>query len=386
MRVLKNLIIFLILIHSPFLHADTLNNARTLFDFGEANYPSFFSPIAPPIQEAQGYYFRYYSNTGVYLGVKGDGVYALGGDFGSDVRTVGKISDFVTIPDVDITNRLLTNRRTTCSYYAEHLVSNVTDIQRSSAFSGTLKISVEDDQCVFISNSIPNHDFNDETARFATPVSAINAEYRVPISPRFAASSTPISLATNNVIFLNGVKLDLVAAGCFGVGSGRIGCNDMNQSWRYDPMSPTSRFGTDRHNAHTQADGAYHYHGNPNALFDQNPTAESPVIGFAADGFPVFGSFINDNSQIRAVTSSYQLRNGRRPTGEGNPGGRYDGTFIDDYEYVAGSGDLDECNGMTRNGAYGYYVVDQYPWVLACYKGTPDPSFNKRNNTRAGFR
>ena len=54
-----------------------------------------------------------------------------------------------------------------------------------------------------------------------------------------------------------------------------------------------------------------------------------------------------------------------------------DGTFVDDYEYVAGAGDLDECNGMTVDGAYGYYVTDAYPWVLGCFRGTPDESFTK---------
>lgn len=65
------------------------------------------------------------------------------------------------------------------------------------------------------------------------------------------------------------------------------------------------------------------------------------------------------------------------PAGPDNPGGDYDGTYVDDYEYVQGSGDLDECNGMMRNGSYGYYVVNEYPWVLACYQGTPHASFEK---------
>ena len=51
------------------------------------------------------------------------------------------------------------------------------------------------------------------------------------------------------------------------------------------------------------------------------------------------------------------------------PGGSYDGTYIQDYEFNqtkldAGTCDLDECNGMTIDGTYGYYVTDSYPWVL----------------------
>ena len=28
-------------------------------------------------------------------------------------------------------------------------------------------------------------------------------------------------------------------------------------------------------------------------------------------------------------------------------------------------------------GFYGYYLSDGYPWVLACFTGTPDESFRK---------
>jgi len=48
----------------------------------------------------------------------------------------------------------------------------------------------------------------------------------------------------------------------------------------------------------------------------------------------------------------------------------FSGCFIND-------GDLDACNGMMRGGIYGYYVTDSYPWMLACFQGSPDSSFNK---------
>jgi hypothetical protein len=357
--------------------ADTLDNAQAVFDFAEAAYPELLSPAAPEIEEIQGFYVRLYTDTGIYLGVQGDNVYAIGGAVGPDLVSVGKISSLITVSDTDITDLLLTNRREECSYYAENRLSNVFDIKRSMQFTGSITMTVEGSECVLVSNSIPNHDFNDATAAFATQVSEVSAEFRIPTQPAFASTATPISLATDNAVFLNGVKLDLLAAGCFGVGDGNIGCNDIEQPWRYDPMSPLTMFGTDANNAHPQPDGTYHYHGNPKALFDQNAISESPVIGFAADGFPIFGSYIDDNGKIRAVTSSFQLLSGPRPSSADDPGGTYDGTFVDDHEYVSGSGDLDECNGMMRDGSYGYYVTDAYPWVLACFKGTPDSSFDK---------
>jgi hypothetical protein len=53
------------------------------------------------------------------------------------------------------------------------------------------------------------------------------------------------------------------------------------------------------------------------------------------------------------------------------------GTFTQDYEYVAGLGDLDECNGRFGvtpefpNGIYHYYITDGYPYIQRCVKGTP---------------
>ena len=142
-------------------------------------------------------------------------------------------------------------------------------------------------------------------------------------------------------------------------------------------MHAANGFNVDSHNAHAQPDGTYHYHGSPVAMFTDSNVSDSPVIGFAADGFPIFGSYFDDEGNIRKATSSYRLKVGSRPSGSGEPGGTYDGAFRDDYEYIEALGDLDECNGMTLNGVYGYYITDSYPYVLACFVGTPDASFNK---------
>lgn len=164
---------------------------------------------------------------------------------------------------------------------------------------------------------MPDHDFN-ATGRFATPFSEQNLKQAVTTSPTAAPSPTTLSLHYDNAIFLKGVKLDLMAAGCDG--DGKIGCFDMSSPYRYDPMGPESGFGADEHNAHTQRDGTYHYHGNPMALFEQdNPDEPSPVIGFAADGFPIFGSSIRDGVVVRRATTSYRIKSGTRPDGPGGP-------------------------------------------------------------------
>ena len=100
-------------------------------------------------------------------------------------------------------------------------------------------------------------------------------------------------------------------------------------------------------------------------------------MGFAADGFPIFGSYFDDNGLVRKAESSYQLKTGLRPEGNQDPGGSYDGTYRDDYEYIDGSRDLDECNDMTIDGVYGYYIIDEFTYLLACFMGRPDTSFSK---------
>lgn len=279
----------------------------------------------------------------------------------------------------------LTNLSGDCNEYIGSFASNITDVGNSRSFTGSLVISSDTSTCSFVSNGIPNHDVNDAGA-FATDIATVSQSFSVNRNPSNASSNTSLTLSYDNAIFLNGSKLDILPAACYGIGSEplgqeKIGCNTDGTPWRYDPMFSGNNFGTDSHNAHTQPDGAYRYHGNPLALFDNtSPTQASGVIGFAADGYPIYGPYINDNGTIRQVTSGYTLKAGARVSqaGEGAfPGGSYDGTFRDDYEFT-NAGDLDVCNGMTVNGQYGYYVTNAFPWVMNCFKGTPNSTFSKQ--------
>jgi hypothetical protein len=45
------------------------------------------------------------------------------------------------------------------------------------------------------------------------------------------------------------------------------------------------------------------------------------------------------------------------------------------HEYIEGSGDLDQCNGMIRpDGTYAYYATDTFPYILGCYRGVANVS------------
>ena len=320
------------------------------------------------------------------------GLQGCDSDSSSTASTTGSESTTA----LDITNAVFTERSADCADYANTYDASALDIQNSTAFTAAVEITATDSECTFVSNSVPNHDFNDDTAAFAggadgATISEIDVTLTVTRSPAIAATSTPISQELKNAIFLNGVKLDIISAGCYSPedadasadGTVGIGCQSDNE-WLLDPLGTTHKFGADAHNAHTQPEGLYHYHGSPLAMYDDNPTNEgSPVIGFAADGFPVYGPYFYDSlgdGTVRKAVSGYTLKTASRGTQDDigpdyNPGGTPDGTYNNDWEWLGTTGDLDACNGMTVDGQYGYYVTETYPWVIKCLSGTPDESF-----------
>ncbi len=307
-------------------------------------------------------------------------------DVAEEVLDVSDSSDTV----VDIYNAVFTQRSVDCADYVNVYDATVTDIKNSITFNADITIEASETECIITSNSVPNHDFNDETANFAggaegATISETDSVSTITRTPAIASAPTPISQEVKNAIFLNGVRLDIIAAGCYDPtnpdaledGNFGRGCASFDP-WVLDPLGFEGNFGVDMNNGHTQPGGGYHYHGGPNAMYDDNPGSEgSPVIGFAADGFPVYGSYFYDSAsgQVRKALSGYSLKVGSRGTRtDTNPGGDYDGTYNDDWEFT-GIGDLDECNGMFIDSQYGYYVTDTYPWVIKCLSGTPHESF-----------
>ena len=288
---------------------------------------------------------------------------------------------------LDITNLMLTGTSPDCAAYENTYASSVTDVQQRRGFTGHVLVTAEGDACRLQSNGIPNHDFGAAERSFATPAAEIAQDFTLPRAPALAREPTALSHGRFDGVLLNGVVIHILSAGCHDPdgrrpdanGNVAIGCAE-DDPWLLDPMAPDAPFSADTHNGHTQPDGMYHYHGNPMALFDSAPGPHgSPVIGFAADGFPIFGSsFIDETGRLRAAVPGYRLRTGTRPDG---PGGVFDGLYRADYEFT-GEGDLDACNGMTVNGQYGYYITDSFPWAMACLSGTPDPSFEVRRARR----
>ena len=226
------------------------------------------------------------------------------------------------------------------------------------------------------SNGIPDH----LVGRFPNrgnpnAIKPQRVSLKVPARPEVNARATSLDFGWMFGVSLEGVAFDPLAAE-FWHGNPRSG-------WSYNVLSGALQMGLDENHAHVQRGGKYHYHGVPSELLEQvgySSRAHSPLIGYAADGFPIYALTGVVDGRVTKMTSSYRLKSGQRPGGA-QPSGRYDGTFNEDYTYVAGAGNLDACNGAYTvsaeypNGTYAYFLTEGYPVVPRCFAGTPDASF-----------
>jgi hypothetical protein len=80
---------------APLPEVTAADAAEQLLNFAEKNFPQHF-PSTQPTLSFDGYLFRFYPETGVYLGVKDGKVYLLGGVFGPAVVEVGPLLAFIT--------------------------------------------------------------------------------------------------------------------------------------------------------------------------------------------------------------------------------------------------------------------------------------------------
>lgn len=230
-------------------------------------------------------------------------------------------------------------------------------------------------------NGIPNHKVGSfPNSGNPHQITSQDYSFRVPLYGKLASSRTKLELHTNFGIAINGIPFDPGAAEWY--------LGNRNSSWQYEALSGAVALGVDENHAHVQPTGAYHYHGLPTELLNSLKIKKgsfSPLIGWAADGFPIYAIYGMKGEEVK---SSYTLKNGSRPSGSDSPGGKYDGTFINDYIYQENLSPLDQCNGMFikneeyPNGTYAYFLTKSYPVIPRCFKGTPDSSFKKKKGNR----
>lgn len=262
------------------------------------------------------------------------------------------------------------------SHEGQHVKSS-----RSSQVQGAknvVTIKEEGEKRIIESNGIPEHD----TGKFPNrnnPNTISTQAYRFEMPLKPAKLQQPID--AKGVIFgvaLNGVVFDPATAETWK--------GDMR--YNYEALTSDLDLGLDENHAHVQPTGAYHYHGMPNGLLKDLKASKDKMtlVGWAADGFPIYALYGHEQagdskSKLKKLKSSYRLKAGTR---NGGPGGKYDGNFTSDYEYVEGLGDLDECNGREGvtpefpDGTYYYVLTEEFPFVPRYFRGKPDFTFNHR--------
>lgn len=237
-----------------------------------------------------------------------------------------------------------------------------------------------------------------------------NAIFKIPLSP-VKNTGTPTATTGGNIgIFVNGVAMfdyrdgvswqnstkSLKGGPLMGVGDG---------VWNRDAVVG-ERAGFDCAKAHP-AMGNYHHHQNPSAfsldlkvisnvcdlyaadgLYAIDSTKHSPLIGFAYDGFPIYGAYayknVDGTGGIVRMKSSFTLRTsmtarttyytGATVTAGPDVSATYPlGYFREDYQYnttTSATPDyLDEHNGR-------FCVTPEYPSGTYCYFATVDENWN----------
>ncbi|NQW30335.1 MAG: YHYH protein [Ignavibacteria bacterium] len=313
------------------------------------------------------------------------------------------------------TNPAITSWMQNTTVTARHYVKGNSTPIEDAALVNVQKVQYSDDFVYVSTTGLPSYvtgPFLDGNPSLATNQNAI---FKLPLKPLANAGTVTATKGGNIGIFVNGVALfdyrDGVAWNantnslCGGPGNPPCpGGMGSAQPWNRDAIV-AERGGFDCAKAHP-AMGNYHHHQNPSAfnldlvvisticnlynadgLYAMDSTKHSPLLGFAYDGFPIYGAYGFKNADgsggLVRIKSSYTLRDitvrNTSPTGATVTAGApinatYPlGYFREDYQYNATSAAtpdyLDEHNGR-------FCVTPEYPNGIYCYFTTVDANWN----------
>ena len=236
-----------------------------------------------------------------------------------------------------------------------------------------------------------------------------NAIFKFPLVP-VQNTGAAVSTSGGNIgVFINGVAMFDYRDGCSwknstgAMAGGPLGGTG-DGVWNRDAIV-AEKAGFDCSKGHP-AMGNYHHHQNPSAfdldinvistvcnlydadgLYAINASVHSPLIGFAYDGFPVYGAYGYKNADgtggivrmkssfsLRSITTRTTLYTGATVTAGPAVSSTYPlGTFKEDYQYTATSTAtpdyLDDHNGR-------FCVTPEYPAGTYCYFATVDANWN----------
>lgn len=302
--------------------------------------------------------------------------------------------------------------RNTTSITGRHYVSgNATPIV-DAVLANVQKVQYSTNWVYVTTNGIPAYitgPFLDGNPSLATTRNG--AIFQIPLNPTKNTGTATATKGGNIGQFINGVALydyrDGVAwnpstnALCGGPGNSPCpGGAGATNAWNRDAI-PAEKKGFDCAKAHP-AMGNYHHHQNPSAfnldlvvtsticgtypsdgLYVINTAQHSPLLGFAYDGFPIYGAYgyakTDGTGEITMIKSSYQLKS--YPTGLRTNGPSinqivgtqtmFNGYFREDYEYIAHTEPdyLDVHNGR-------FCITPEYPNGIYAYFTTVDANHN----------
>lgn len=230
-------------------------------------------------------------------------------------------------------------------------------------FGTSVSVTVDGTTRTIESNSLPNH----EVGQFPNPgnpntITEQALSYEFPVEPTFTGQAT---FAQTAGVALTGVP--------FEPGTGESAICATGENYRIEGLQEMFDLGMDVNNAHVQPTGKYHYHGASTLLVDaiSDDDEDLVLVGFAGDGHLMYYSL--STAYDSSYSLSTELRSGTdceyRGTAVEIDGTTPDGTYVSDWVWTEGLGDLDECNGAVINGSYAYIVSEQYPFVPRCLMG-----------------
>lgn len=245
-------------------------------------------------------------------------------------------------------------------------VSTLLDVSKAPGAGGSYAKPTLSGVCTATSfvvdtNGMPTYTFVPITPN---PLVVSNQHYEITLNPQMAAMTTDIPLLGTIAFAVNGLPI--------------FGPNEGAQPAAEAYGDPIFNGIMDACLGHT-AD-RYHYHSllekcliaaglvsEPWTNADPDASKASPVVGWALDGFPIYGSRECTDAKC---TSVVKVKSGYAQTGNPKTNAWQAYTWSDhpgDNTY------MDECNGHTGpDGTYHYHVTDQFPYVLGCYRGTPN--------------
>ena len=197
-------------------------------------------------------------------------------------------------------------------------------------------------------NGIPHYRF---VAMTPNPLIEQTYDFRLPLDPARTAQSTPIPSLGPAGIAINGTVF--------------YGPNEAAQPAHQAWGDPIHNRIVDRCLGHTARE--YHYHGLASECLAPaaKAGAPSPILGFAFDGFPIYGPW---GCLDRACRRVVKFKSGYVRIG--NP--TRDAWSAYRYEARNDAATLDACNGRVGpDGTYRYHATETFPYIVGCYAGTP---------------